>query len=134
MNCIGAGGRAHVDVRAAGRSLLRIVHGRIHAQFLNGFGSRRRQRLADRQINRRRALDRGCRSAVGIRHTGVVYDAGRGHLAGALAIEQIAGIDAVEQETVAGIALAIGPDGLIAQDRCWRRFRRAVRRLLREKE
>jgi hypothetical protein len=38
---------------------------------------------------------------------GVVYDSGRSYLAGALAVEQVAGIDAVQQEAVAGVALAV---------------------------
>ena len=48
-------------------------------------------------------------------HSGIVHDAGRGHLAGALAVEQVAGVDAIQQKAVAGVALAIGPDRLIAQ-------------------
>ena len=36
-------------------------------------------------------------------------------MAGALAVEQIAGIDSIQKKRVAGVALAIGPDWLIAQ-------------------
>src|SRR5208282_6134080 len=50
-----------------------------------------------------------------ISNASVVYNAGRGDLACALAVEQVAGIDAVQQEAVAGIALAIGPDRLVAE-------------------
>ena len=57
VNDVGAGGGAHVDVRAAGGTLLRIVHGSVYAKFLNGFRGGRRQGLADRQIRRCRALN-----------------------------------------------------------------------------
>ena len=36
-------------------------------------------------------------------------------LAGALAVEQVAGVDSVQQEAVAGIALTVGPDRSVAQ-------------------
>ena len=39
----------------------------------------------------------------------------RGHLAGALAVEEIAGVHAIQQERVGSIALAVGPDGRVAQ-------------------
>ena len=38
VNVIRAGGSAHVDVRAARRSLLRVIHRSVHANFLNGLG------------------------------------------------------------------------------------------------
>ena len=44
-----------------------------------------------------------------------VHDSGGGHLAGRFPIEQILGIHAVQQESIAGIALAIGPDRLIPE-------------------
>src|SRR5580700_4938862 len=55
VNGVGAGGGAHVDVRAAGGSLLRVVHGGVDAKFLNGFWCGGWQGLADGQIRRRRA-------------------------------------------------------------------------------
>ena len=42
-------------------------------------------------------------------------DASGGDLAGAFAVEEIAGINAVEEEGVTGVALAVGPDGEIAE-------------------
>ncbi len=44
-----------------------------------------------------------------------VDDAGGAYLAGALAVEEVGGIDAIEGEAVGGIALAVGPDGLVAE-------------------
>ena len=46
---------------------------------------------------------------------GFVHDSRRSHLAGGLAIKQIAGIDSVQQKAVAGVALPIGPDRLVPQ-------------------
>src|ERR1700730_18565341 len=47
--------------------------------------------------------------------SGVVHNARRSHLAGALAVEQVAGVDSVQKEGIAGIALSVGPNGLIAK-------------------
>ncbi len=115
MNGIGAGGSAHVDVGAAGGTLLRVVHGSVHAKFLNCFRGRGRQRLANGQIGRRRALNDLGGGAARAGHSGIVHNARGSHLAGALAVEQIAGVDAVQQKGIAGVALAVGPDRLIAQ-------------------
>jgi hypothetical protein len=56
---------------------------------------------------------RWCWQAFG--NASVVHDASRCHLARALAVEQIAGIDAVKQKAVAGIALPVSPDRLVSQ-------------------
>lgn len=45
----------------------------------------------------------------------VVHDACRGNLACALAVEKIARVDSIQQESIAGVALTIGPDRLITQ-------------------
>ncbi len=115
VNCVGSRGRAHVNVRAAGRALLGVVHGRVHAHLLNGLWGRSRQCLTDCEVDRCGALDGGGVRARDSGHTGIVHDAGRGHLAGAFAVEQVAGVDSVQQEAVAGVTLAISPDGLIPQ-------------------
>src|ERR1700758_3045947 len=112
---IGARGGAHVDMSTAGRALLRVVHRGIDADLLNSLRGRRRDRLTDRQVDGRRALNWRRAGAGRIRHAGVVHDAGRCDLAGALAVEQVAGVDPIDQKTVAGIALSVGPDGLVAQ-------------------
>ncbi len=80
-------------------------------RFRRGSG----QGLADGKINGSSALDGRGGGAVGVGDSSVIDDACGGDLAGALAVEQVAGVDSVEQETVAGIALAIGPDRLIAE-------------------
>ena len=129
---VGAGDGAHIDVSAAGGSLLRVIHGRVDVKLLNRFRRRRRQSLADRQIRRCRALDDFRCGAAGTGDASIVHYSRRGHLAGALAVEQIAGIDTVQQECVAGVALAIGPDRLIPQSRVYagsvRQFRVHARR------
>ena len=63
VNVVGARGGAHINVRAAGGALLRVVHGGVDANFLNGFRSGSGQGLADREIGRRGALNhaRRCR-------------------------------------------------------------------------
>ncbi len=58
VNVVRARGRAQVDVSAAGRSLFGVVHRSVHAHFLNGFGRRRGDRLADREVYGRAALHR----------------------------------------------------------------------------
>src|SRR5579864_2867432 len=58
MQVVRAGFGAHVDVRAAGGSLLGIVHRGVHTQFLNSFRSWSRQCLANRQVRGCRALHR----------------------------------------------------------------------------
>src|SRR5258707_2300113 len=35
VNSIGSGGSIHIDVGAAGRTLLRVVHRSVHVEFLN---------------------------------------------------------------------------------------------------
>src|ERR1700751_5593852 len=72
---IGAGGSAHVDMRAAGRSLLRIVHGSVDTELLNRFRGRRRQCLTDRQIGRRGALNHLRGGTAGPGNAGVIHDA-----------------------------------------------------------
>ena len=48
-------------------------------------------------------------------------------MTGALAVEQILGVHAIQQKSVAGIALAVGPDGLVAQAGVGARSRREFR-------
>ncbi len=118
VEIVGAGGGAHIDVSAAGGTLLGIVHGSVDAKFFDGFGSGSGKSLTDGEIRRSGALQRlggGAGDAGSAADAGVVDDAGAGDLAGAFAVEEIAGIDAVEEESVAGVALTVGPDGEIAQ-------------------
>ena len=115
MNRIRSGGGTHVDVRAAGRALLRVIHGSVDTKFLDSLRSGRGQCLPDRQVHGSRALN-GCRAGAGsVRHAGIVDNARRRYLTSALAVKQVAGVDAVQQKSVAGVALAIGPDRLVAQ-------------------
>jgi hypothetical protein len=115
MELVGAGGGAHVNVRATRGALLRVIHAGVDAKLLNGFGGRSRNGLADSQIGRSGRLYFCGAELGGSAHTSVVDHARGGDLAGAFAVEQIAGVDAVEQEGVAGIALAVGPDRHVAK-------------------
>src|SRR5271157_2251100 len=115
VNCVGSRLCAHVDMGAAGGALLGIVHRSVDAKFLNGLRCGRRQALADGQIGRRRTLNYLRCGAASAGDAGIVHDAGRSHRTGGLAIEQSAGIDAIQQEGVAGITLAVGPYRLVAQ-------------------
>jgi hypothetical protein len=54
-------------------------------------------------------------SAARAGNSSVIHNTRRSHLAGALSVEQIAGVDAIQQEGVAGVALPVGPDRLVAQ-------------------
>src|ERR1700676_1005059 len=118
VEVVSAGGSAHVNVGAAGGTLLGVVHGSVYAELFDGFRRGRGQSLADRKIGRSGALQGfrgGAGNAGGAADAGVVDDASGGDFAGAFAVEEIAGIDAVEKEGVAGVALAVGPDGEIAE-------------------
>src|SRR6202040_4354786 len=57
MDGVGAGRGAHVDMRAAGGTLLSVIHTGVDAQFLDGFRRGSRQRLSNSEIRRRGALD-----------------------------------------------------------------------------
>jgi len=50
VNGIGSGRGAHVNVRAAGRTLLGVVHRSVDVKFLNGLWSGSRQRLPNGEI------------------------------------------------------------------------------------
>ena len=110
-----AGRGAHVDVSATGGSLLRVIHGSVDAKFLNRLRSGRGQCLANGEIRRCRALKDFRRGAARAGNAGIVHNPCRRDLACALSIEEIAGVDAIQQKSIAGVALAIGPDRLIAQ-------------------
>ena len=107
--------RAHVDVRAAGGPLLRVIHRSVHAHFRDGFWSGGRNRFADSKIYRRAALHRNGAEGAGAADACVIHHAGGSHLACALAIEQAPCIHAVQQIGVARIPLAIGPDRRVPQ-------------------
>jgi len=118
VEIVGAGGGAHVDVGAAGGTLLGVVHGSVDAKFFDGIGRGSGESLADGEIGRGGALERlggSAGDAGGAADAGVVDDAGAGDLTGAFAVEEIAGVNPVEEECVAGVALAIRPDGEIAE-------------------
>ncbi len=100
-------------MRAAGCALLGVIHRCVDADLLNGFRSGRGKRVADGEIDRGAGLNHA--AAARIAHAGAWAHAVGGHLAGALAVEQVAGVDAVQQKAVAGVALAVGPDGSVAQ-------------------
>ena len=100
-------------MRAAGRALLRVVHRSVDPDFLDRLRGWGRKRVADRQIDRSAALLDAARAVIA--YACAVDDTRRRNLAGALTIEEVAGIHAVQQKPVAGIALTVGPDRCIAQ-------------------
>src|SRR6266481_5222711 len=118
MDIIRSGSGADVNVRAAGGALLRVVHGSVHAKFLDGFRSGSGESLADCQVRGRGALD-GLRRRTGeagsAADAGVVHDTSGSHRTCTFPVEQVAGVDTVHHESVAGVALPVGPDGLISQ-------------------
>src|ERR1700674_5286674 len=99
---------AHVHVRTACRALLRIVHRSIHAKFLDRLRRGSRNGLSDRQINRRGALKWNRAEVAGLAYPGVVYDSRGVYLAGAFTVKDVAGIHAIQQKTITGIALPVG--------------------------
>src|SRR5260370_11578886 len=117
VNRVGTGKGAHVDMCAAGRSLLCVVHRSVDAKFLNRFWSGRRQRLADGEEGSRQPLNNSSTGAAGAGNARIVDDAGGCDRTRGFAVEQIACVDAIEQKSVAGIALAVGPYRLIAESR-----------------
>src|SRR5580692_7662988 len=76
VNGICARRGAQVDVGAAGRALLRVVHGRVDAKLLNGLWGGCGQGLADGEIGRRGALNYLGRSAARTRNARVIYNSG----------------------------------------------------------
>ena len=128
VKLIGAGVVLSRDVRAGCRTLLRVVHGGVDADFCNCLRRRRGDGVADGEIDGRDRLNDTAGAEAG-GDAGAVDDARGGDLAGALAVEEVAGVDAVEREAVGGVALAVGPDGLHCRGRSWRRCRREVRAL-----
>ncbi len=115
VNAVGSRSGAQVNMRAARGTLLRVIHGRVHSKFLNGLRRGAWQRLANGKIHRRGALDY-CRSELcRAADSRVIHNPCGSHLARALAVEQIFGVHAIQEKTVAGIALAVGPDRLVTQ-------------------
>src|SRR5579863_4627819 len=82
VELVGAGGGAHVNVGAAGGTLLRVVHAGVDAQLLNGVGGRSGNGLADGEIGRGGGLHFGSAELGGAADAGVVDDARGGDLAG----------------------------------------------------
>ena len=116
VNRIAAGAGAHVDVCAAGRPLLRVIHGRVDANFLQGLRRRRRNRVADGEIDRNGTLLHAGAGSAGTRRTAsVIDDSLRLNLAGALAVEEIARVDTVNKKRIRRVALAVGPNRRITQ-------------------
>ena len=111
---IGARRGAHVNMRARRGTLLRVVHRGVDPNFLEHLRRRRGNRVADGEVDRRQRLNHAARAGAG-RNAGAVDHARRRHLAGALAVEQVAGIHAVEQKAVRSVALSVGPDGSVSQ-------------------
>ena len=110
---IRTGGGTHINVSATAGSLLRVVHRSVDAKLFDRLWSGTGKSLTYCKINGSGGLN----DAAGglIARAGVVDDACGRDLAGALAVEKIAGVDAVEQKCVASVALSVGPDGLAAQ-------------------
>src|ERR1700735_4235954 len=110
---VAAGARAHVNVRAAVRALLRVVHGGVDSNFRDALRRWRGNGVADGEIDGSAAGTDAPASVVGL--AGVIDDAEGLNLAGAFAIEQVAGVDAVEEKGIRGVALAVGPNRRVAK-------------------
>ncbi len=108
---VGSGQCVDVDLRSGRRTLLRVVHRGVDPKLLDELGRGRGKRVAvraeDRSSHARRAADAGALADVERVTLRVGTRAG-------LAVEQIGGVDAVHLERVGGIALAVGPDRLVA--------------------
>ena len=104
----------HANVRAAVVALGSVVLRGVDRDFLNGIGGRSGKSLANRPVHRCAGLDRAARAEVlaGVQHEAVLTD-----LAGGIAIKQVIGADAVQRKAVAGVAVSVGKDGLIAKAR-----------------
>ena len=102
----------HADVRSAIGALRGVVHGGVHGNLLDRLGRRCGKGLADGAVHRGAGLQRAARAKI---LTGVQSEAVLAHLAGGVSIEQIVGAYAVQRKAVAGVALPIGEDGLIAE-------------------
>ena len=112
VNAVAARFGDHADVRAAIGSLRGVVHGGIHGDLLNGFGSRRGERLSDGAVYRGAGLRRSAQPEV---FTGIQDEAILAHLAGGVPVKKVVGADAVQREAVTGGALAVGIDRLVPQ-------------------
>ena len=110
---VGAGGGGEIDVGAGGRALFGVVHGGVDADLFDGFGGRCGEGVADGEIDGGGGLDDA--AGAGVADAGVVDDAGGGDLGGGFAVEEVGGVDAVQEKGVGGVALAVGPDGLVAE-------------------
>ena len=111
VDLIGSGLGDHADVGAAVGSLGGVVHGRVDGDFLDGLDRRSGQRLADGVVDGD-ALDGAARAET---LAGVEHEAILAHLAGRVSVEQVVGADAIERKTVAGIALPVGENSLVAE-------------------
>src|SRR5260221_9583568 len=99
VKIVGAGGGAHVNVRAAGGALLGVVHGGVDAKFFYRFGRRRGQSLTNCEIGRGGGLDDCSAAAGGAAGPGVFFKASGGDFAGGFAIEEGGWGKAVEEKT-----------------------------------
>src|ERR1700694_2986156 len=113
VNVIRARSGAHVPVRTTVGPLRGIVHRSIHAKFLNRFRGGGGNGFSDCQIDGGGALDWNRAQVAGLAYAGVVHDSGGVYLAGAFTVKDVAGIHAIQQKTITGIALSVGPYGLI---------------------
>src|ERR1700730_131126 len=83
MQGVGTGCGTHIDMRAAGGTLLSVVHAGVDAQYVNGFGCGCWQRLTDGEIRRGGALYHGCTGTGGAADPGIIYYTRGSYLAGA---------------------------------------------------
>src|SRR5258708_5610368 len=98
VNTIRTRSGAHVDVGAAGPPLLGVIHRSVHSYFLNRFLRRRRNGLADRQVNRGAALNWKGAQSGGRADTRGIHNARRRDVTRGLAVEKVSSVYAIEQE------------------------------------
>src|ERR1700730_14585825 len=101
-------------MRAAVIALRGVIHGRIHRDFLDGICGRRREGLANRSIDGCAGLNGPTRAEIlsSVQDESILAD-----LAGKVSIKQIVRTGAVQGEAVAGVAISVGENGLIAKAR-----------------
>src|SRR5258708_239117 len=105
VKIVGAGGGAHVNVRAAGGALLGVVHGGVDAKFFYRFGRRRGQSLTNCEIGRGGALGDCSGGAGGGADAGGVYAARGGGLDWGFAIVWVVVVQAFVGKTCACVGL-----------------------------
>src|SRR5271170_813964 len=112
MDGVGAGFRGDVDVRAAVVALRCVIHRGVHGDFLDRVERRCGEGLPDGSVNGGAGLDGAAGAEV---FTSVKNEAVFSYLAGGVSVEQVIRAGAIQRKAVAGVAVPVGENGLIAE-------------------